>query len=167
MKIILAPDKFRGSLEAGEVCAAMYDGIKEAFPKADIITFPLADGGEGTMDILTQNAQGIFKEVEVCDPLGKSIRARYGLAGNGEVAFIEMAEASGLRLLDPSEYNPLLTSTYGTGELIRHALESGVREIILALEEVLPMTEAWAWQPHWAINFWIKMERFCQPMERR
>lgn len=133
MKIILAPDKFRGSLEAGEVCAAMYDGIKEAFPKADIITFPLADGGEGTMDILTQNAKGIFKEVEVCDPLGKSIRARYGLSGNGEVAFIEMAEASGLRLLDPSEYNPLLTSTYGTGELIRYALELGVREIILGI----------------------------------
>jgi glycerate kinase len=133
MKIILAPDKFRGSLEASEVCAAMYDGIHDAFPQAEVMTFPLADGGEGTMDILTENAKGSFSEVVVFDPLGRNIKARYGQSESGDVAFIEMAEASGLRLLNPDEYNPLFASSFGTGQLIAHALTSGVQEIILGI----------------------------------
>ncbi|MEO6686269.1 MAG: glycerate kinase [Dyadobacter sp.] len=133
MYILVAPDKFRGSLEASEVCQSVAEGIRLAYPDAEIISVPLADGGEGTTRILTEQSKGKFVTAVVHDPLGRFIEAEYGLSGDGNTAFIEMAAASGLNLLKPEERNPLLTNTYGTGELILHAINSGVKKIILGI----------------------------------
>ncbi|WP_026630879.1 glycerate kinase [Dyadobacter alkalitolerans] len=133
MNILVAPDKFRGSLEAIDVCRAVSEGILLAYPHANVTTIPLADGGEGTAQILTQQAQGKTIRIEANDPLGRSITASYGLSGDGQTAYIEMAAASGLALLSSEERNPLLTSTYGTGQLIKDALGRGVQQIILGI----------------------------------
>lgn len=133
MRILVAPDKFRGSLEADEVCKAVEEGIHLAFPDADVRSVPLADGGEGTTQILTRLSKGSTVSVKVLDPLGRKITASYGLSADGTTAFIEMAAASGLKLLNPFEYNPLLTSTFGTGQLILSALGKGVENIILGI----------------------------------
>lgn len=133
MRILIAPDKFRGSLEAHEVCRAVEEGILLAFPDARVTSIPLADGGEGTTQILTEQSQGSYQSAQVEDPLGRSISASYGLSGDVNVAYIEMASASGLRLLTLQERNPLLTSTYGTGQIVISAIENGVKEIILGI----------------------------------
>ncbi|MCF2488458.1 glycerate kinase [Dyadobacter sp. CY347] len=133
MNILVAPDKFRGSLEAIDVCRAIRDGILLAYPDANVTTIPLADGGEGTAQILTQHAQGETIDVEVNDPLGRPVTASYGLSADRQTAYIEMAAASGLALLAAEERNPLLTSTYGTGQLIKDALDKGVTQIILGI----------------------------------
>ena len=131
MKIILAPDKFRGSLTAMEVCAAMREGIGKVIPDAEIISIPMADGGEGTAEILTLNAGGQMQTVEVLDPLGRAVKASFGLAN--QTAYVEMAAASGLRLLKREEYSPLKTSTFGTGQLIKAATEKGAKHLILGI----------------------------------
>lgn len=133
MNILVAPDKFRGSLEAIDVCRAIEAGILLAYPDANVTTIPLADGGEGTAQILTRQARGKTIRIEVSDPFGRSITASYGLSGDGQTAYIEMAAASGLALLSQEERNPLLTSTYGTGQLIKDALDRGVQQIILGI----------------------------------
>ena len=133
MHILVAPDKFRGSLEAEEVCRAAREGILLAHPSAEVTTVPLADGGEGTTAVLTQNAGGTLVSLQVSDPLGRPISAEYGISADGTTAYMEMAAASGLRLLSPQEYNPLLTTTYGTGELIKDAIERGVGTILLGI----------------------------------
>ncbi|MBE9461148.1 glycerate kinase [Dyadobacter subterraneus] len=133
MYILVAPDKFRDSLEASEVCQSVAEGIRLAFADAEVISVPLADGGEGTTRILTEQSKGKFVTAVVHDPLGRFIEAEYGLSGDGNTAYIEMAAASGLNLLKPEERNPLLTNTYGTGELILHAINSGVKKIILGI----------------------------------
>lgn len=133
MYILIAPDKFRGSLEASEVCQSVTEGIRKAYPDAEIVSIPLADGGEGTTRILTEQSKGKFITAIVHDPLGRYIEAEYGVSGDGSTAFIEMAAASGLSLLKPWEQNPLLTHTVGTGELIVHALNAGVKKIILGI----------------------------------
>ncbi len=133
MNILIAPDKFRGSLEAAEVCDAVEKGVLLACPSAYVVKTPLADGGEGTAAILTKSQNGKFIEITAGDPLGRGIRAVYGIAGNGKTAFIEMSAASGLQLLQKDEQNPLFTSSYGTGEMIAHALETGVDTIILGI----------------------------------
>ncbi len=133
MNILIAPDKFRGSLEAAEVCDAVEKGVLMACPSAHVIKTPLADGGEGTAAILTKSQNGKLIEIPAQDPLGREIRAVYGISGNGKTAFIEMSAASGLQLLKKEEQNPLFTSTYGTGEMIAHALEKGADTIILGI----------------------------------
>jgi len=133
MKILLAPDKFRGSLTAAEVCEAMSEGIRKALPNAEILAIPMADGGEGTAEILTHNAGGQMHSVSVSDPLGRKIMAEFGLAADGKTAYLEMAAASGLRLLQSHERNPLQTSTFGTGELIQEALNKGAQQLILGI----------------------------------
>ncbi|SEI42590.1 glycerate kinase [Dyadobacter sp. SG02] len=133
MNILVAPDKFRGSLEAVEVCDAVTDGIKKAYPNAKVTAIPLADGGEGTSKILTQQANGSEVTVTVMDPLNRPVKAIYGLSEDHQVAFIEMAAASGLGLLKTEERNPLRTSTFGTGQLIVDALDRGVKKIILGI----------------------------------
>jgi glycerate kinase len=133
LNILVAPDKFRGSLEAADVCRAVTEGILLAYPDADVTSIPLADGGEGTARILTGQARGSYMKVKVSDPLGRPIEAEYGLSEDKQTAFIEMAAASGLALLLPQERNPLLTSTFGTGELIKDALDRGVSKIILGI----------------------------------
>jgi glycerate kinase len=133
MYILVAPDKFRGSLEASEVCQSVKEGIHMVFPDAKVILISLADGGEGTTRILTEQSKGQFITALVHDPLGRLVEAEFGLSKDKSTAFIEMAAASGLALLQYEERNPLLTSTFGTGELILHALNSGVEKIILGI----------------------------------
>ncbi|TDB65139.1 glycerate kinase [Arundinibacter roseus] len=133
MKIVVAPDKFRGSLEADEVCKAMKEGILGAFPDAEVLSVPLADGGEGTAKALTLQAKGEFITIPVFDPLGRPIDATYGLSPDHSTAFIEMASASGLWLLDLDERDPTQTTSYGTGQLIADALRRGVKKIILGI----------------------------------
>lgn len=133
MKILIAPDKFKGSLTAHEVCEITSGALLEADPALDIEVVPLADGGEGTADVLTYNTQGRFVEVIVKDPLWRNIQATYGISDDGSTAFIEMAKASGLQLLRPHERNPMTTTTFGTGQLIAHALDQGVAQVVLGI----------------------------------
>lgn len=133
MNILVAPDKFRGSLEASEVCEAVSQGILEAFPDARVTTVPMADGGEGTAQILTRFMGGQMIVRKTLDPLGRWIESCYGLSLDQKTAFIEMAASSGLSLLSESERNPLYTSSFGTGQLIKDALEAGVDSIILGI----------------------------------
>ncbi|NUO01489.1 MAG: glycerate kinase [Saprospiraceae bacterium] len=133
MNILLATDSFKDALDAQSVCRAIARGILRAMPEAAIRSFPLADGGEGTAQILTEHSAGRSIECVVNDPLFRPVRATYGLSGDGKTAFIEMAQASGLQLLKPEERNPLHTTTYGTGELIADALRRGVSHIMLGI----------------------------------
>ena len=133
MKILLAPDKFKGSLTALQVCTAMTEGILLACPRAEIVAVPMADGGEGTAEVLTQVTAGTWQIITVQDPIGRPVEAGYGMSGDGKTAFIEMAQASGLRLLKSLEYNPFQANTFGTGELIAHAIHQGVERIVLGI----------------------------------
>jgi glycerate kinase len=131
MKILIAPDKFKGSLSASQVCDAIEAGVLKKYPNAEIIKLPLADGGEGTADILTEYFHGKKIKVKVHGPLFEQIEAEYGLAG--DMAFIEMAKASGLQLIPKDKRDPLETTTLGTGELILHAVQHGATKIILGI----------------------------------
>jgi glycerate 2-kinase len=133
VKILIAPDKFKGSLTAHEVCNAVGDALLEMDPSHEISKIPLADGGEGTFEILVSQSHGSVKQISVLDPLQRPVQAEYGLSKNGTVAFIEMAKASGLQLLEENERNPLHTSTIGTGQLILDALDEGATKIILGI----------------------------------
>lgn len=133
MRVIAAPDSFKGSLSAGALCSAIDKGVRKVFPQADILQLPMADGGEGTIDSMVHALNGEVRTVSVTDPLGRDVIAKYGVLRNGLTAVIEMAQASGLPLLKPQEYNPKVTSTYGTGMLIKHCLDEGFREILIGL----------------------------------
>lgn len=133
INVLVAPDKFRGSLESSEVCHAIKNGVLAANPQIQVETMQLADGGEGTVNILVSTLGGSIIEADVLDPLGRPIKATYGLSKDSKLAFIEMAAASGLALLEDNEYNPLLTSTFGTGQLIVHAIENGAETIYLGI----------------------------------
>ena len=124
MKIILAPDSFKGNMRSPEVCKIMEKAILDIIPETKVISIPMADGGEGTVDAAVAATGGHLQTVMVHDPLGRRIEAQYGITGNGKTAVMEMAAASGLELLKGDELNPLKTTTYGTGEVIRHILES-------------------------------------------
>jgi glycerate kinase len=133
MKFVLAPDSFKGSLTASQVCTAMEKGIRRVFPGAEIVSAPLADGGEGTVEAMVNASHGTFVPLSVNDPLGNPVEAVYGILGNGQTAIIEMASASGLSLVPENKRNPFNTTTYGTGELIRHAMDKGCRKIIIGI----------------------------------
>ncbi len=131
MKIVLAPDKFKGTLTAPQAAEIMACAIRTVHPSAEIAELPLADGGEGTAQTLTRALGGTMRSVTVHDPLGRLRKAEFGIAG--KTAVIEMAAASGMALLKQSELNPLQTSTFGTGELIRAALDADVDEIVIGI----------------------------------
>jgi len=131
--IILAPDKFKASLSGMEFCDAVERGIRKHSPNVEIIKLPLADGGDGTIEVLNFYLEGEMSSVEVHDPRHRKINASYLYSEGKKTAYIEMAEASGIRLLKNDEANPMLTSTYGTGELIKDALDRGVNHIILGI----------------------------------
>ncbi len=133
MKIVIAPDSFKGSLSAFEVAKAIQRGIKSVEESIETVIVPMADGGEGTVQSLIDASGGKIVEVTVHDPLFREINSFYGIMGNGVTAVIEMAAASGLPLLKPEERNPLKTTTYGTGELIKDALNRGCRKFIIGL----------------------------------
>lgn len=132
-KIIIAPDKFKGSLTGLEFCEAVERGIRKHVSDVEIENLPLADGGDGTVEVLQYYLEGEMIALKVSDPLGREVNASYLYSAEKKTAFIEMAEASGIRLLADYEVNPLLTSTYGTGELIKDALDKGVEYIILGI----------------------------------
>ncbi len=132
MKILIAPDSFKESLEALEVCYAIKSGFSQIFPNADYTLLPMADGGEGTSAVLSYVLSGHWKEVNVRDPLMRPITAKYLLLPDA-TAVIEIAQACGLHLLTVAERNPVITSSYGVGELITDALNEGVKRIIIGL----------------------------------
>jgi glycerate kinase len=133
VKIVVAPDSFKGSLDAELLCASIRDGIVRVMPNAEIIQVPLADGGEGTVNNLVYSTKGIIHSTEATDPLGHKIIASYGVLGNGETVVIETAAASGLALLPKGSLDPLHASSRGTGELIAAALSAGYRKFIIGL----------------------------------
>ena len=132
-KIVIASDSFKGSISAAEVAACGERAVHRLFPDCKVVQLPVADGGEGTVETLTAALGGQSVATVVHDPLGRLITAQYGLIAKEKTAIIEMATASGLPLLQPEERNPWLTSTYGTGELIRDALERGCRKFLIAI----------------------------------
>ena len=150
-KIVIAPDSFKGSMTAAEAGAAIAAGVRRACPDAEIVTVPMADGGEGMLEALI-GGRGLTIECEAEDPLGRPVKASYGMLKSGTAgcgidsggvagcgidrggaAVIEMAQASGLTLLSGEERDPLIASTYGTGQLIRDALDRGARDIVLGI----------------------------------
>ncbi|MGC7872461.1 glycerate kinase [Desulfosporosinus sp. SYSU MS00001] len=133
MRIVIAPDSFKGCLNAIRVALAMQKGARRVFPEAEIDLIPMADGGEGTVEAVLSAVKGRKVEVSVKDPIGRRISASYGLIENDKTAIIEMAAASGLPLLRTEERNPRITSTQGTGQLIRDALDRGVKKILLGI----------------------------------
>lgn len=130
---VLAPDSFKESMTAKEVCNAMEIGIKRAIPDAECIHVPMADGGEGTVQSLIDATGGTLVKKEVTGPLGTKVVAGYGILGDGKTAVIEMAAASGIHFVTKETKNPLITTTYGTGELIKDCIEQGITDIILGI----------------------------------
>lgn len=133
MKILIAPDSFKGSLSAVEAAAAMAAGAREVFPGAEVVELPVGDGGEGTMEAMVRATGGRRVEVRVTGPLGEPVNAAYGLLGDGQTAVVEMAAASGLALVPPERRDVRRATSFGTGELIRAALAAGVRRLIIGI----------------------------------
>lgn len=133
MKIVIAPDSFKESLTAKEVCSAVQTGFQKALPHATFTHLPIGDGGEGTVQSVVDATDGEMISLTVRGPLGEDVKAFYGLTGDGKTAVIEMAAASGLHLVSRDKRNPLVTTSYGTGELILNALDHGVERIVLGL----------------------------------
>ncbi|CNF46086.1 glycerate kinase [Yersinia intermedia] len=133
MKIVIAPDSYKESLSALDVAVQIEAGFRTQFPDAQYIKLPVADGGEGTVEAMVAATAGRIIQVNVTGPLGDEVAAFYGISGDDKSAFIEMAAASGLELVPPELRNPLKTTSYGTGELICHALDQGVKHIIIGI----------------------------------
>jgi len=133
MKILIAPDSFKDCLSAHQVANAIRLGIERIYPEARFQIAPMADGGEGTVESVIDATRGKMVELPVLDPLMREIGSFYGITGDGSTAVIEMAAASGLELLERSERNPWITSTFGTGQLIKDALERGCGRILLGI----------------------------------
>lgn len=133
MKIVIAPDSFKESLSAMQVATAIEQGFREIYPDAQYVKLPMADGGEGTVESMVEATQGHYQYREVTGPLETPVQARWGMLGDGKTAVIEMAAASGLHHVPPERRNPMLTTSYGTGELILAALDQGVTHIILGI----------------------------------
>jgi len=133
MKIVIAPDSYKESLSALEVATQIEAGFREIFPEACYVKLPIADGGEGTVEAMVAATNGDIIEVDVTGPLGDPIHSFYGISGDRQQAFIEMAAASGLEQVAPELRNPMNTTSWGTGELIRYALDSGVQSILIGI----------------------------------
>jgi glycerate kinase len=133
MKIVIAPDSYKESLSAMQVATEIEAGFREIFPDAEYVKIPVADGGEGTVQAMIEATGGHRVELAATGPLGEPVQAFYGLTGGDVIAVIEMAAASGLELVPPALRNPLITTSFGTGELIRCALDAGARRFILGV----------------------------------
>ncbi|HEI8867449.1 glycerate kinase [Serratia sp. AKBS12] len=132
-KVVIAPDSFKESLSALDVAAAIERGFRQIYPDVEYVKLPMADGGEGTVDSMVAATEGEIVQLSVRGPLGTPVEAFYGLLGDGETAVIEMAAASGLHLAPSGQRDPLIATSYGTGELILAALDRGVSAIILGI----------------------------------
>ncbi|MDW6005436.1 glycerate kinase [Vibrio mangrovi] len=133
MKIVIAPDSFKESLSAVDVADIIAKSWKQVFPEASCVQKPVADGGEGFVDALVTARQGQKVTARVKNPLGEEIDAGWGMSADRQMAFIEMAAASGLALIAPAQRNPLLTTSFGTGQLIKAALDDGIRHLVLGI----------------------------------
>lgn len=133
MKIVIAPQGFKGNLSAQRVAEAIARGIKRVLIDAEMDIVPMADGGEGTLEALVHNTRGRIMTAEVAGPLGETVEARWGILGDGVSAVVEMAAASGITLVPCERLNPLITTTYGTGQLIRAALDAQCHKIIVGI----------------------------------
>ena len=133
MKFVLAPDSFKESMSAKEVCKAMEKGIKKVNYNIECVHIPMADGGEGTMESLVDATKGVVYSLDVIGPLGDKVKGTYGILGNGEIGVLEMASASGIHLVPKEKRNPLITTTYGTGELIKACLDKGVKKLLIGI----------------------------------
>ncbi len=133
MKIVAAPNAFRGSLSASAAAARIAAGARAVYPDAEIIPMPIADGGDGTMEVLLRAFNAQRRRARVTDPIGRPIEAAYAVSADGVTGLIEMASASGNRLVQPDERDPLRATTFGTGELIRACLDDGCTRIIIGL----------------------------------
>lgn len=131
--IVLAPDSFKESMSAKEACIAMERGIKKVNQDIKCVHVPMADGGEGTMQSLVGATNGKIYSLEVVGPLGNKVQAEYGILGDREVGILEMASASGIHLVSLDKRNPLITTTYGTGELIKACLDKGVKKLLIGI----------------------------------
>ena len=168
MKIVLAPDKFKGCLSAAAVCEAMANGIRSVDPSIAIDACPMADGGEGTVDALVTATGGRTVTRRVTGPLpGMKVDAPIGLLGDGQTAVIEMAAASGLHLLRAEQYDPTRTTTYGTGELLLAAAEIGVRRIILGIGGSATVDGGIGAAQAWGARFVLKTGQSYSPGDRR
>lgn len=132
-KIVVAADSFKGSLSSVEVAGSVTSAIREVLPGCEVVEVPVADGGEGTVDALVAAMNGSIVSCTVHDPLMRPVIADYGILGDGQTAVMEMASASGLTLLSSSERNPMITTTFGTGELIKDALEKGCTKFLIGI----------------------------------
>ncbi|MDY3249056.1 MAG: glycerate kinase [Candidatus Choladocola sp.] len=132
MKIVFAPDSFKGTLSADRICELLKKEAERVFPGCETVSVPVSDGGEGASDVIVSALNGYFREVTVRDPMGKQVAARYGIY-HQDCAVIEMAAASGLTLVPEEERNVRRASTYGTGEMILDALEQGIRRFCIAI----------------------------------
>jgi glycerate kinase len=133
MKIILAPDSFKGSLSSLEVVKVLEISSRQIFPDMETVSVPMADGGEGTIDVLITSAGGFKETVSVTGPLGNKVKAAIGYINDGKTAVLEMAQASGLCLVPNGEKNPLAATSYGTGELLQIVLNKGIRDILIGI----------------------------------
>lgn len=132
-KIVVAPDSFKGSLTAGEVADGCIRAIRKVVPGCECVRLPVADGGEGTVEALASTGDFDYKECRVTGPLGETVLARYALSSEGETAVMEMAQAAGLTLIPEKRRNPLLTTTFGVGEMMLDAVGRGCRKICMGL----------------------------------
>lgn len=133
MKVVIAPDSFKESLSARQVAQAIETGFRQVFPHWEYVQCPMADGGEGSVNALIETSGGRLQNVRVVGPNCEQHEAQYGISGDNKTAFIEMAAASGIELVAPNERNPLTATSYGTGQLIEHALNQGIRHLILCI----------------------------------
>ncbi len=133
MKIVVAPQNFKGSLSAPEAARAMAEGVRRVLPDAEVVVVPMADGGDGTVEAMVEATGGRIMATEVTGPLGGKVTAKWGMLGDGVTGVLEMAAASGLTLMPPDRLNPLVATTYGTGEMIRAALDAGCRRLLIGI----------------------------------
>ena len=133
MKVVVAIDSLKGSLSSLEAGHALSEGIHKVFPKAEVTVRPLADGGEGTVEALTLGMNGHLEKVIVTGPLGRPVEAIYGILEKSKTAIMEMSAAAGITLVDEQERNPLNTTTYGVGEMIKDAIDKGCRHFIMGI----------------------------------
>src|SRR5690606_27589624 len=133
MKVLIAMDSFKGSLSSIESSTAIAAGIKEVYPHADIEVLPLADGGGRTVEARVNATAGTLVTIPVTGPLNETVKATYGILGDGKTAVIEVAEACGLPLVPYGERNPLKATSYGVGEIVSDAIEKGSREFVIGL----------------------------------
>jgi glycerate kinase len=133
MRILIAPDKFKGSLDARHVAENIAAGIRDVLPDAGIDIMPLADGGEGTAEVISQALDGSWIKCNAHDPLGREIEARYAWVDRQKFAVMEMSEAAGMKRLSEAERDPVLANTFGVGEMILDAANRGAREVIIGL----------------------------------